>query len=188
LCPNCFNNPKPEWGPIPGEDTTPTPGDEEDENKERNVRRMAGKNMIRECPHPDKMPLIEEMTVSPDPESDGVLILDPHLGPKWRLVSTREPTIVHMPKSVEKVTVLDTKDEVLGCRMMSIEFKEGESPLEGGKKKYTSCFANDKILQGLVRIHHGDERMKASSRGGRGRGRGGGRGGRGRGRGGRGRH
>jgi DNA topoisomerase-3 len=187
LCPNCFNNPKPEWGPIPGEDTTPTPGDEEDENKERNIRRMAGKNMIRECPHPDKMPLIEEMTVSPDPESNGVLILDPHLGPKWRLVSTREPTIVHMPKSVERVTVLDTKDEVLGCRMMSIEFKEGESPLEGGKKKYTSCFANDEILQGLVRIHHGDERMKASSRGGRGRGRGGGRGGRGRGRGGRGR-
>ncbi len=181
LCPNCFNNPRPEWGQIPGEDTTPTPGDEEDENKERNIRRMAGKNMIRECPHPDGMPLIGEMTVSPDPESNGVLILDPHLGPKWKLVSTREPTIVHLPKSVEKVTVLDTKDEVLGCRMMSIEFKEGESPLEGGKKKYTSCFANDEMLQGLVRIHHGDERMKASSgRGGRGRGRGG-RGGRGRG-------
>ena len=189
LCPNCFNNPKPEWGQIPGENTTPTPGDEEDENKEMNIRRMAGKNMIRECPHSDKMPLIEEMTVSPDPESNGVLILDPHLGPKWRLVSTREPTIVHMPKSVEKVTVLEKKDEVLGCRMMSIEFKEGESPLEGGKKKYTSCFANDEMLQGLVRIHHGDERMKASSRGGRGRGRGrgGGRGGRGRERGGRGR-
>eukprot|EP00577_Skeletonema_sp_RCC1716_P004887 CAMPEP_0113381834 /NCGR_PEP_ID=MMETSP0013_2-20120614/5519_1 /TAXON_ID=2843 ORGANISM="Skeletonema costatum, Strain 1716" /NCGR_SAMPLE_ID=MMETSP0013_2 /ASSEMBLY_ACC=CAM_ASM_000158 /LENGTH=1160 /DNA_ID=CAMNT_0000264299 /DNA_START=12 /DNA_END=3495 /DNA_ORIENTATION=- /assembly_acc=CAM_ASM_000158 len=168
LCPNCFNNPKQEWGKLPGEDTTTTPGDEEDENKERNIRRMAGKNMIRECPHPDKMPLIEEMTVSPDPESNGVLILDPHLGPKWRLVSTREPTIVHMPKSVEKVTVLNAKDEVLGCRMMSIEFKEGESPLEGGKKKYTSCFANDEMLQGLVRIHHGDERMKASSRGGRG--------------------
>lgn len=190
LCPNCFNNPKPEWGRVPGEDTAAAPGDEEDENKERNIRRMAGKNMIRECPHPDRMPLIEEMTVSPDPESNGVLILDPHLGPKWRLVSTREPTIVHMPKSVEKITVLNAKDEVLGCRMMSIEFKEGESPLEGGKKKYTSCFANDEMLQSLVRIHHGDERMKASSRGGRGgrgRGRGGGRGGRGRGRGGRGR-
>ena len=59
--------------------------------------------MIRECPHPDKHPLIEEMTVSPDPESDGVLILDPHLGPKWRLVSTRDPTIVHFPKSVSYI-------------------------------------------------------------------------------------
>ena len=56
--------------------------------------------MIRECPHPDGHPVIVEMAVSPDPESGGVLILDPHLGPKWRLVSTREPTIVHMPKSV----------------------------------------------------------------------------------------
>lgn len=102
LCPNCFNNPKPEWGLQPGEEdaTKVKPEDEEDEAKERSIRRMAGKNMIRECPHPDLHPLIEEMTVSPDPESDGVLILDPHLGPKWRLVSTRQPTIVHLPKSV----------------------------------------------------------------------------------------
>ena len=59
---------------------------------------------------------------------------------KWRLVSTREPTIVHLPKSIDKVTILDKKDEVLGCHMMSIEFKDGESPIDG-KKKYVSCFA-----------------------------------------------
>lgn len=75
--------------------------------------------------------------------------------------------------------------------LMSIEFKDGESPIDG-KKKHISCFASDEVLQGLVRVHHGDERLKASSggrgggrgRGGRGRGRGGGRGGRGGGRGG----
>lgn len=102
LCPNCYNNPRPEYGPQPGEEKAvdAKPEDEEDEAKERSIRRMAGKNMVRECPHPDKHPLIEEMTVSPDPESDGVLILDPHLGPKWRLVSTREPIIVHLPKCV----------------------------------------------------------------------------------------
>ena len=100
MCPNCFNNPKPEWGSIPGENTAADTEDAEDEKKERQIRTLAGKNMIRECPHPDNHPLIAEMTVSPDPESDGVLILDPHLGPKWRLVSTREPTIVHLPKSV----------------------------------------------------------------------------------------
>lgn len=66
--------------------------------------------------------------------------------------------------------------------MMAIEFKSGESPIEG-KTKYTSCFANDEILQKLVRVHHGDDKLKSSSHG---RGRGGrGRGGRGRGRGGR---
>ena len=122
LCPNCYNNPRPEWGPQPGEEKAADvkPEDEEDEAKERGIRRMAGRNMIRECPHPDGHPLIEEMTVSPDPESDGVLILDPHLGPKWRLVSTREPTIVHLPKSVEKVTILDKKDEVVSSAMSLI--------------------------------------------------------------------
>lgn len=185
LCPNCYNNPRPEFGPQPGEEVAATsikPEDEEDEEKERSIRRMAGKNMVRECPHPDKHPLIEEMTVSPDPESDGVLILDPHLGPKWRFVSTREPIIVHLPHCVDKITILSRRDEILKCHLLSIEFKEGQSPIEG-KKKYISCFAIDEILQGLVRVHHGDERLKASSggRGGRGRGRGGGRGGRGRG-------
>ena len=182
LCPNCYNNPRPEYGPPPGEDNgiAVKKGDEEDANKERGMQRMAGKNMLRECPHPDKHPLIEEMTVSPDPESEGVLILDPHLGPKWRLVSTRQPTIVYLPKSVEKVTILEKTDEILGCHFLSIEFKEGLSPIEGNKTKYVSCFATDDLLQGLIRVHHGDERLKASfGRGGRGRsgrGRGGGRG------------
>lgn len=85
---------------------------------------------------------------------------------------------------MDKVTILDKKDEVFECHMMVIEFKPGESPIEG-KSKYTSCFANDEILQGLVRVHHGDDKLKSSSHG---RGRcGRGRGGRGRGRGGRGR-
>lgn len=70
------------------------------------------------------------------------------------------------------------------CHFMSIEFQEGQSPIEG-KTKYTSCFATDELLQGLIRVHHGDERLKASSggrgRGGRGRGRGGAGGERGRG-------
>ena len=95
LCPNCFNNPRPEFGLQPGEEDAGAVkiGDEEDAAKERSIRRMAGKSMLRECPHPDNHPLIKEMTISPDPESDGVLILDPHLGPKWRLVSTRKVRI-----------------------------------------------------------------------------------------------
>ena len=125
--------------------------------------------------------MIEELTVSPDPDSDGVLILDPHFGPKWRLVSTRSPTIVHMPQSVQQVTVLDKRDEVLGVRLMQIEFKAQETPLQGGETKHTCNFASDGLLQGVVRVYHGSERTKASGRGrGRGRGRSGrGRGGRG---------
>lgn len=63
----------------------------------------------------------------------------------------------------------------LGCHFFLVEFKEGQSPVEG-KTKYISCFATDDMLQGLIRVHHGDERLTAFSggrgRGGRGRGRG----------------
>jgi hypothetical protein len=110
---------------------------------------------------------------------------------------------------VKKVTILDRTDEIVsaeyerwrrmqnalninkfilmntlqfGCHFMSIEFQEGQSPVEG-KTKYISCFATDDLLQGLIRVHHGDERLKISTRcrgrGGRGRGKGSARGERG---------
>ena len=114
-----------------------------------------------------------------------VVSYDTVSGPKWRLVSTRDPTIVYLPKSISKVTILDRKDDVIDCHLMQIEFKDGESPLEDGKTKYVSCFPSDELLSEMSRVFHGSERLKASGRGGRGRGRG--RGGRGRGRGGGGR-
>ena len=204
LCPRCFNDP--DWA-LDASDLPSDPIDKDDEGKERKIQRMTvgGRSLVLECPLPDEHPLIEENTVSPDPDSDGVLILDPHLGPKWRLVSTRAPTIVYLPQQqISKVTVLDRKDDVLGIHLMKIEFKEGietttttppalslvpKNNNNGGGKSYISCFPNDEILRSMVRIYHGSERTKSSSgRGGRGRGRGG-RGGRGggSGRGGRGR-
>lgn len=65
-----------------------------DDVKNENQEKMAGSRLVLECPLPDFHPLIEELTVSPDPDSAGVFILDPTSQPKkWRLVSTREPTI-----------------------------------------------------------------------------------------------
>ncbi|KAG7362205.1 DNA topoisomerase [Nitzschia inconspicua] len=178
LCPNCFNSA--DWAL---DDTgTNDEEDKQDENKERQIRRMAGKNLVLECPLPDDHPLIDELYVSPDPDSDGVFILDPHFGPKWRLVSTRDATIIHLPKSIDKITVLDETDEVTGCHKIKVQFKEGESPLEGGESKYACFFPTDKILQDASRVYHGSERTASSGRGGgRGRGRGRGRGSRGRG-------
>ena len=179
LCPRCYNDPD---YALDAANITSDPVDREDESKERQIRKMAGKQLVLECPLPDDHPLIDELRVSIDPDSNGVLILDPHFGPKWRLVSTRDPTIVYLPQCIEKITVLDKRDEVLGVRLMQIEFKDGESPLTNGAKKYICCFANDEMLQGMVRVYHGSDRLKATGRGGRGRGRGG----RGRGRGGKG--
>jgi DNA topoisomerase-3 len=84
LCPNCSNSP--DWSLKSEGPNATDPVDRADENKERQIRALAGKSLVLECPHPDDHPLIEEMTVSPDPDSDGVFIVDPHLGPKWRLV------------------------------------------------------------------------------------------------------
>ena len=128
-------------------------------------------------------PLIDELYVSPDPDSDGIFILDPHFGPKWRLVSTRDATIIHLPKSIDKLTVLNETDDITGCHKIKVEFKPGQSPLEGGETKYKCFYPTDKTLQDSSRVFHGSERTASKhGRGGRGRG-GRGRGGRGRGRG-----
>ena len=183
LCPNCFN--RPEWalGQDDDDDDEEDPtnkkdaSDKADEHKENQIQKMAGKSLTLECPLPDTHPLIDDLYVSPDPDSDGMFILDPHFGPKWRLVATRGATIIHLPKSIDKVTVLNEKEEILGCHKLKIEFKEGQSPLPDGSTKHTCFYPTDTILQGASRVFHGSERTASKGRGGRGRG------GRGRGRG-----
>lgn len=178
LCPRCFN--APEWA-LATDNLTDDLEDQADQTKERQMRRVAGKSLCLECPLPDNHPLIEELTVAPDPDSDGVLMLDPHFGPKWRFISTRAPTVVYLPKSIDNVVVMDERDEVFGMHKIKVEFKAKESPLLDKSQKHICSFAMDELLQGTSRVYHGQERSQGSGRGGRGRGRGGGRGGRGRG-------
>lgn len=183
LCPRCYNDP--DWA-LDADEMPSDPVEKEDEGKERKIQRLAGKNLVLECPLPDEHPVIDEMAVSVDPDTEGLLILDPHLGPKWRLVSTRAPNIVYFPKSISKITILDQKDDELGVHLIKVEFKDGESPLPDKAQQYICCLPNDKILQPLIRVFRGTERTKIGRQGGRGgRGRGRGRGGRGRGRSGR---
>lgn len=132
--------------------------------------------MILECPLPDNHPSIEESTVGPDPDGNGVLILDPHLGPKWRFVSTRSPTVVFLPKNVEKITILNDNANCVDVRRIQVDFKAEETPLPDGKCKHICSFAKDELLQGIARIYQGSDRLQSSGRGGRGRGSGRGRG------------
>ena len=170
LCPRCYNDP--EWS-LGDDDLPEDAEDREDEVKERQIQRVAGKNLCLECPLPDNHPLIEEMIVSTDEDSDGVLIVDAHFGPKWRLVDTRSPTIVHMPKCISKMTILDEIDEETEVHKVQIEYKPGESPLPDKAAKHTTCIPTDEVLKPLLRVHRGSERTKSQHRGGRGRGRGG---------------
>jgi len=189
LCPYCFNHPKAEWGEIPGEEdnkklsSSDDPDDREDELKERKIRSIAGRTMTLQCPHPDGHPLIAALTVGQDPEGNGVFTLDAKFGPKWRLCGTREPTIIHMPKGVDKVTVLDRCDEETKSHFIKLEFKDGSSSsfLDNGETSYVTCFDKDEKLQGSTHTFYGKERTQMKGgrgRGGRGRG-GGGRGGHG---------
>jgi DNA topoisomerase-3 len=182
LCPRCCNDP--EWA-LDTSDLPIDPADRADAAMEDFIKRatIAGKALVLECPLPDRHPLIEELTVSPDPESNGVLILDPHLGPKWRLVSTRAPTVVHLPKCIDKVTVLEERDDILGVRKLRVDFKPDESPMPDKSLKHVCCFASDETLQSLSRVFHGSKRLQAQPRGRRNAGRGGRGGQRGRGRG-----
>jgi DNA topoisomerase III len=176
LCPRCFNDVD---FALDAANLSSNADDRADEGKEREIRKMAGKSLVLECPLPDHHPSIEELTVSRD-DQGGALILDPHLGPKWRLVATRDPTVVYLPQSVEKVMVAEKKDDEVQCRLVQIEFKADASPLPNGKNKHTCCLATDQLMQGMVRVYHGSDRSSRSS--GRGRGRVGNRSGRGRGR------
>jgi hypothetical protein len=156
--------------------------DREDAAKEHEIKKVGGKVFTLECPLPDTHPIVDELLVSYDPDGNGAFIVDPHFGPKWRLVGTRNPTTIHLPQCIERLTVLDKRDEVHDVHLIQIKFKDGESPLTDGRTTYTCCYPTDKLIQSLVRIHQGSERLKAGRRGGRGRGRGRGRGDRGRGR------
>jgi hypothetical protein len=94
--------------------------------------------------------------------------------------STRAPTVYYLPKSIEKLTVLDKKEDTC-FRKIRVEYKQGQSPLEDNTLTHITTFLEDATLQSAVRIYHGNERTHGKSgrgRGGRGRGRGRGQGGR----------
>ena len=76
LCPRCYNDI--DWA-LDQDDIPEDQVDREDEEKERQIKSVAGRKLVLECPLPDNHPLIEEMTVSPDPDSGGAMILDPHV-------------------------------------------------------------------------------------------------------------
>ena len=188
FCPYCFNNPMQEWLDEAEKGQEQNNNEEEDTSDEEmdDKPRLAGRAMTLECPLPDKHPSIEELTVGPDPDGNGVLILDPHLGPKWRLVSTRNPIIYTLPKEIQKITILDKRDEETQYRLMKVEFKADQTPLKDGSTKYTCYFPKDQMLLEMSRIYRGTDRLKRTNHYKKGRGGGGrgGRGGRGRGRGG----
>ena len=112
------------------------------------------------------------MAVMQDSENEGYFMLDPtSLGAKWRLVSTRGPTTIHMPQGTEKVTVLDKIDNDSGCHYIQIDFSEGKSTLPDGSTRRICFLPKDEIILSKIRTFQGSERSTGSSNRGRGHGR-----------------
>ena len=80
--------------------------------------------------HGRQAPDDQSLTVYEDSESGGAFLLDPSGGPKWKLVNSRHATIHYFPQCVHRVTLLKKRDDNAGCKLMKIEFKTGQSPLE----------------------------------------------------------
>ena len=70
------------------------------------------------------------------------------------------------------------RDPETNCAYIKVEFKKDKSPLKDGSGEITGCFLTDPILQEMMEVNYGSERLKFSKRRMRGGKRGGRRGGR----------
>ena len=127
-----------------------------------------------DCPLPDLHPDIEEITVCPDLEGNGVFILDVTATAKFTFISTKSPITLHLPKQVASVRVLNKREPHTACRYVEISVKPGEQLAGvGSDGKLCACMVADEALMKMCTKSVGNERSKhTEGRGGRGGGRG----------------
>lgn len=78
--------------------------------------------------------------------------------------STRAPTVYYLPKVIDRVTVLEKRDAVTNSRMIKVEYKDKQSPLEDNAAKHTITFLKDKKIDEMVRVYHGNEHTQGKGR------------------------
>ncbi|KAB7499440.1 DNA topoisomerase 3-beta-1 [Armadillidium nasatum] len=117
---------------------------------------------------------------------NGLLVLDPSSGPKWRIGCNRCDVIINLFDKASKVQVLPDVCEECGSQFLSVEYKEGKSKLKDDNLGASGCIFCSPILLPLVEKHRASAMSsnkfrgrgrggRSSSRGGRGRTRGRGR-------------
>ncbi|XP_076061845.1 DNA topoisomerase 3-beta isoform X2 [Oratosquilla oratoria] len=154
FCPYCYNHP-----PFP------------DTNK------GSGCNL---CSHPTCQFGRDNVGVSLCMECpNGILVLDPSSGPKWKLACNRCDVIINVFEKASKVQILSETCDECGSQNVSVEYKEGKSKLKDHSLTASGCIFCSPVLTPLVEKHRAitDSRGKGGGARGRGRGRGAGRGG-----------
>lgn len=112
LCPYCYNHP-----PF------------------RDMKKGSGCNS---CTHPNCMHSFAVNGISACVECEGVLVLDPSSGPKWKMVCNKCDVIIHLFDEAHKVTVEESTCEC-GAQMVTVEYKPDKSKLSNGATEMTGC-------------------------------------------------
>ncbi|CAG0884439.1 unnamed protein product, partial [Darwinula stevensoni] len=143
----------------------------------KDMKKASGCNM---CTHPTCPYSLNANGVSSCMECpQGILVLDPASGPKWKLTCNRCDVIIHAFEDAIKVNVLEDTCDDCQSQRVTVEYKPEKTKLGDGSTESTGCIYCSEMLSALVEKHHAMVRRQGSSNTrSQGRGRGRGRGGR----------
>ncbi|XP_072839824.2 DNA topoisomerase 3-beta-1 isoform X1 [Pogona vitticeps] len=129
LCPYCFNHP-----PF------------------RDMKKGMGCN---ECTHPSCQHSLNMLGIGQCVECEnGVLVLDPTSGPKWKMACNKCNVIVHFFENAHKVRVSAETCEACDAALVDVDFNKAKSPLPGSETQHTGCVFCDPVFQDLVELKH----------------------------------
>ncbi|XP_053135443.1 DNA topoisomerase 3-beta-1 isoform X2 [Hemicordylus capensis] len=152
LCPYCYNHP-----PF------------------RDMKKGMGCN---ECTHPTCQHSLNMLGIGQCVECEnGVLVLDPTSGPKWKMACNKCNVIVHFFENAHKVRVSAETCESCDAALVDVDFNKAKSPLPGNETQHSGCVFCDPVFQDLVELKHATmkhpmHRGGQGKRQGRGRGKG----------------
>lgn len=152
LCPYCYNHP-----PF------------------RDMKKGMGCN---ECTHPTCQHSLSMLGIGQCVECEnGVLVLDPTSGPKWKVACNTCNVVAHCFENAHRVRVSADTCNTCEAALLDVDFNKAKSPLPGNETQHTGCIFCDPVFQELVELKHAASchpmhRGGPGRRQGRGRGRG----------------
>ncbi|XP_055466210.1 DNA topoisomerase 3-beta-1 isoform X3 [Psammomys obesus] len=129
LCPYCYNHP-----PF------------------RDMKKGMGCN---ECTHPTCQHSLNMLGIGQCVECEnGVLVLDPTSGPKWKVACNTCNVVAHCFENAHRVRVSPDTCNTCEAALLDVDFNKAKSPLPGNETQHTGCIFCDPVFQELVELKH----------------------------------
>ncbi|XP_036076915.1 DNA topoisomerase 3-beta-1 isoform X2 [Rousettus aegyptiacus] len=129
LCPYCYNHP-----PF------------------RDMKKGMGCN---ECTHPTCQHSLSMLGIGQCVECEnGVLVLDPTSGPKWKMACNKCNVVAHCFENAHRVRVSPETCSSCEAALLDVDFNKAKSPLPGDETQHTGCVFCDPVFQELVELKH----------------------------------